>query len=259
MYKSQFIKNKRLTEYFLYLRKIRRKNTDRKISKIGVLVSINPESRKFWIWHDGFTEAVEKLKNDFSTSMIFFDTYKPKELVDEINAHDFIIVKSSWRTTMDYFLRKHHKSIHPYLGLMISGSNHVSTASEQDFYHVVWYETEWYKKRMIRHKNAFHTFGIDTKIMHPPDGKPEKQYDFITVGAPKKYKRLERLLDKKGKRLLIGDLKNSDALIQRLEKDGVVVEDFQDYHTLSKKYHQSKVCYIPCRLHGGGDRSLLEA
>lgn len=246
----------------MYLGRVEKNTSIKSIRKIGVLVAIDPASNKFKNWHDGFTEAIKKLKQDYDTSIIYFEESNSAKLIDSINQLDFLIVKSGWRSAMDYFLRNHREEIRPYLGLMISASNHGPSKAEQAFYDVVWYETEWYRNKSVRHPNAFHGFGIDTEVMRPND-KIGKAYDIITVGAPRKYKRFEKLLLKKGKRILVGDLKNKDAhsdqLIGQLEQNGVVIEDFQNYEALSKKYQASKLCYIPCELHGGGERALLEA
>ena len=251
----------RLLQYILFLNLIKRNSEITSIRKIGILASVNPKSPKFKFWHDGFTEAVKKLSKDFEVTMIFFGGNQPNQVLNEINQQDLIIVKSAWRTPMDYFIRKNSKSIKPLLGLMISASKHGPSQKEQAFYDVVWYETYWYKNRSIKHRNAFHAFGIDTTVMQPIESK--KIYDYITVGAPRKYKRLYYLLKKSGKRLLIGDQLNKDSkseeLIDKLIMDGVRVEDFIDYPTLARKYNQSITCYVPCSLHGGGERSVLEA
>ncbi|WP_421762845.1 hypothetical protein [Ekhidna sp.] len=263
MIRARIRKYLRLLEYFFYLGRIDRTVTPHSVQNVGVLVAINPQSNKFKNWHDGFTEAIKRLKADFKVTLIFFQEQDSSKLLKELNEHDFIIVKSAWRTSMDYFLRKNSKQINPYLGLMISASNHRPKEDEQVFYDVVWFETEWYRKRSVRHSKAFHAFGIDREVMIPTPENTHKTYDYIVVGAPRTYKRLGKLLAKNGNRLLIGDLKNrdrkSEGLLTKLRSDGVIVEDFQGYEKLASKYHVSRICYVPCKVHGGGERSLLEA
>lgn len=261
MIKKRLLKYYRLLQYVTKLSKIRRAKPDKRtIAKIGILVSISPDSEKFAKWHDGFTKALDLLEKDYTITYIYFHL-TTGNLISQINECDFLIVKSSWRTPMDYFLRKNHKIIKPYLGLMISASNKGPSKREQAFYDVAWYETNWYRKNKLNHPNSFHAFGIDTLIMKKLN--QEKKYDIIAVGAPRSYKLLDKLLDKEGKKLLIGDMKNTDSrsskLIKALSLDHVIIEDFKDYATLAEKYNQSQVCYVPCKLHGGGERAVLEA
>ena len=48
-------------------------------------------------------------------------------------------------------------------------------------------------------------------------------------------------------------------LVSTLKSANVEVRDFLEYDDLSKFYNKSKLCYIPCQTHGGGERAVLEA
>ena len=236
----------------------------KEVKKVLVLFRVPLDSNKLNSWHDGFTEAISILSNSFEVD---WWNECEKELtgddaIKELNQYDFIIVKSVWRGEIDIALRKIGDKIEPPLGLMISGSKVRPINKELGFYDVIWYETNWYFDRVRRHPNAFHGFGIDRTIMIP-DLQAEKKYDWILVGAPRKYKRVHKLLDKKGKKLFIGDLTNNDSysreLLKLLEDNDIDVINFVEYSELSKYYNSSKSCYVPTKLHGGGERAVLEA
>lgn len=250
-------------ERILFLNQIKRNIPKRKsIRKIGILVKINPNSKKFNLWHDGFTAAINILRSDYDKiEYLSFDKKNTRVLIEKINQHDLLLVKSGWKTDIDYWLRKNSKSITTPLGLVISSSNYGPSLKEQLFYDIVWYETKWYKNKSVKHPNAYHGFGVDTSVMSKANR--EKKYDWICVGAPRSYKRIEKLLEKRGRRLLIGDLENKDAksnkLLKKLKEDDVEIRNFTSYTNLAELYNESKNCLIPCKLHGGGERSLLEA
>lgn len=238
----------------------------RKIKTVAILYNIPQNSKKKDQWHDGFTAAVQLLSKDYTIVWInvsennFFESYDPKKL----NQFDFILTKSVWRDKIDLFLRKNAKTITTPLGMMISGSLRKPLVKEMNFYDTVWYETEWYfiNKKINRHPNAYHGFGIDTSIMNN-DHSIKKKYDWILVGAPKKYKRVHKLIDKLGKKLFIGDLTNNDNYSKKtllsLQKNGIELKDFVSYSELAFLYNSSKSCLVPTKLHGGGERSVLEA
>ena len=249
--------------YFLYYgRIVKRKKVATPIRKVAILYEINPKSKKASTWHDGFTAAVDILKKDYEVTYINFYNQKINSaLLQELNSYDFLLVKSNWRSPIDLELRKNYQSLTPALGLMISGSKLAPSSKEQAFYDVIWYESNWYKNYAVKHSNAFHGFGIDTTYMKPKE--LPKRYDWVLVGAPKKYKRIHRILEKEGRRLLIGDMKNKDPytqnLLKKLQSAEVEILDFVSYAQLSDIYNESITCLVPTTLHGGGERSVLEA
>lgn len=236
------------------------------VERIAILFSIPPNSKKINSWHDGFTAAVELLSNDFKIDWInvsendFFNKYNAESL----NNYDFVLTKSVWRDKIDLFLRQNSNKITTPIGMMISGSLRKPILKEMKFYDTVWYETNWYytNKKINRHQNAHHGFGIDTSIMNI-DNSIKKIYDWILVGAPKKYKRVHHLIPKKGNKLFIGDLTNNDKYTKKtllsLTKNGIELKDFVSYSELAFLYNSSKSCLVPTKLHGGGERSVLEA
>ena len=126
---------------------------------------------------------------------------------------------------------------------------------------MLFYETEWYRKfsKLDRHKNIFHAFGVDTDIMK--NKNLEKEYDIISVGTFAKYKRYDKLEKIPGKKIAIGHFygKNNNPIISSLKKNNVEVKDYVKYDKLCDFYNRSKLCYVPCRIDGGGERAVLEA
>jgi glycosyltransferase involved in cell wall biosynthesis len=236
----------------------------RRVHKVGILFHVPVESNKHTTWHDGFTAAIGLLEKDFAIDWIntAAEEFNHPNIIERLNGYDFIIAKTIWRSDTDIFLRRHAAQISTPLGLMISGTVTVPMKKEGAFYDVVWYETDWYYQKIKWHKNAFHGFGIDDSVMRP-NPSAEKIFDWIMVGAPKKYKRVHKLVEKQGKKLFIGDFKNTDqesiALLHLLQSHDVTIIDFLPYDELAAYYNRSKNCYVPTKLHGGGERSVLEA
>jgi len=248
--------------YYAQIKRISRKTTA--VKSIIILYKIPLNSLKNQKWHDGFTAAVDLLESDFDITLIntstpdFWNSFE----FSSLNSYDFIMVKSAWRSDIDLNLRRNHEKFNTPIGLMISGTLENPKLKEQLFYDVIWYETDWYINKIKRHPNKFHGFGIDTDVMKPQNGV-RKVYDWIMVGAPKKYKRVDELIKKSGSKLFIGDLTNQDNyskhLLSLLKEHQVKIVNFVAYEELTNYYNLSKKCLIPTTLHGGGERSVLEA
>ena len=58
--------------------------------------------------------------------------------------------------------------------------------------------------------------------------------------------------------LVIAD-NNVNFLNTKLIENNVEIIEFIEYDKLAKYYNQSKLYYVPCTIHGGGERSILEA
>jgi glycosyltransferase involved in cell wall biosynthesis len=225
--------------------------------RIAVLYSIAPTwGIKYKHWHDGFTAALDILEKTHTVHRYNF--YNTKTI--NCNDYDIVLLKESFNGRLfeyckNYFSKNTKKCA---IGLCISSSFHVPTPAELAKYDILFYETEWYFNyaKLNRHKYAFHAFGVDTSVMKPTE--EEKIYDIISVGQIHPMKRFNLLLKRGGNRIILGALSDK-SLVDALRHTGVSIHDFVTYEELASYYNKSKLCYIPCPIHGGGERAVLEA
>jgi len=148
------------------------------------------------------------------------------------------------------------------MGIMISGSAKPSfLRNPQKKYDLLFYETEWYKKYLSSRKIRIHAFGIDTDIMNGTMSD-EKSIDWLSIGVLKKYKRIESIFDKLGKKLVIGfDPKTpySEQLKKSMQENQVEFIPFMSYLELSSYYARTKNLLANGITQGGGERAILEA
>lgn len=226
--------------------------------KILILYYIDKGSIKYTQWHDGFTRAIQILKDiyKFNINMINFNIDKNVEL----NNFDIVFIKWGFGSIMETYAKNYFqkKSKKCKMGIFISSINKPSN-NQLSFYDILFYETYWYYKyaHLHLHPLAIHAFGIDNNIMKKTSNSI-KLYDYIFVGSILSYKRPLNLLKKNGKKLAIGFLSDMN-LVTILKKNGVSIKSFVTYDNLAKLYNASKICYVPCLINGGGERSVLEA
>ncbi len=225
-----------------------------------IVFAIPDTSIKFTHWHDGFTKAIEILEKDYTYKISRWNILDKSQKENDLNDYDFILLKTVFGSGLEKKVLSLMKvASRPKLAIAISGSNKIPTDSQLSPYSVLFYETEWYKNyaNLSRHSNIIHAFGID-KVTMIPDKNIPKEYDVIFVGNIVNYKRPLNLLKKEGNKIAIGFLTDG-KLVEQLEKNGVKCIDFVKYEELSLFYNKSRLCYIPCELHGGGERAVLEA
>ena len=237
--------------------------------KVLILYYVPDNTIKKDNWVDGFTSAVELMRKDFAVTM--WNLFDSKPSAGQINEFDFVMTKSNWGWIVDQYFQSIQAQVQTKSGIMISGS---ADPKDESNYDVLFYETSWYRPKVEHHPNIVHAFGIDTDLMRPKS--VSKKYDWIAVGAFKPYKRFDRLLDKPGKGIVIGEYPKRQfkgGLLGRLKylvnaKPDIVVQlnkrdvetlNFMPYEDLCDYYNMSKLAYIPATLNGGGERSLLEA
>ena len=183
--------------------------------------------------------------NSFDNRNINFNQYNLVFFKESFNGNIYRKYKSK--------LVKNNK-----LGLFISSSQIIPNNNQLKMYDILFYETNWYYQyaKLNRHPNAYHAFGVDNEIMKPSE--QEKIYDVIFVGNIIGYKRPLKILDLPGKKICLG-FQNDKSLIQKLLENNVEIVNFIEYNKLADYYNKSKLCYIPCSIHGGGERAILEA
>ncbi len=148
-------------------------------------------------------------------------------------------------------------------GLCLGGYAPVSNARNYD---IIFYETEWSKKWLLDQNvttKLLHAFGVNKEIYRPL-AFPQRIWTYITVGAFSNWKRQEKMLDKLGTRLAVGEiqmgnLEESANIALNLLVNGVAVSGMVKPEKLAELYNCSVRCYIPAELIGGGERAVLEA
>jgi glycosyltransferase involved in cell wall biosynthesis len=221
--------------------------------KICVLYNIPNKSIKYTSWKDGFTKAISILKKKFNIDLI--NSFDNPNI--NFNQYSLVFFKESF---YGHIYKKYKDKLVKTnkLGLFISSSNIIPNDHVLKIYDVLFYETNWYYKyaQLNRHQNSYHAFGIDNEIMKP--NIQDKIYDVIFVGNIVNYKRPLKILHLSGKKICLG-FKTDKSLIKQLLENDVEIVDFVEYHKLADYYNKSKLCYVPCSIHGGGERAVLEA
>ena len=219
--------------------------------KICIIYHIPKGSVKYDKWCDGFTEAISLLSGTFDTDMI--NGFDNPDI--DFSKYTLCLLKEDFTSTLYH---KYKSKIKCKLGLFISSSITIPTDEQLRVYDLLFYETHWYYKyaKLERHKNTMHAFGVNTQLMKPRE--LQKVYDVIFVGDIRDYKRPLNILKLPGRKVCLG-FKTDKKLVTTLIDNGVEVIDFIQYDQLADFYNRSKLCYIPCTTHGGGERAVLEA
>ena len=242
-------------EYFKYVSETEKYY--KTVRNVIILVNI-PKSagKKFDKFEDGFTKAIEILNRNEEYKVEIVNIFTNPDL--DFENYDFVCFKEGfWGKIKGKYLQKVNREVSKVV-LFISSSTAIPDEKELSLYDILFYETKWYYNyaNLKRHSNAYHAFGVNRDIMKPRN--LTKEYDLIFVGTITDYKRPLNILKYPGKKLCLGFKQNSELVKELLEND-VEVKDFVGYEELSKYYNKSKMCYVPCNTHGGGERAVLEA
>lgn len=241
---------------------MRETSSQRKLNII-VLYFVPVGTIKYTKWVDGFTSAMSVIEEKHNVLWVNLSDTDLFKLEIKFEDFDVLFVKSNWGARVDRYVRKHKKKISIHKALLISGSK-MPDKEGLELYDLLYYETTWYEKFIAQHKNAIHAFGINADIMQPI--KTDKTIDWLTVGQFKPYKRMHKIIEKKGNRVAIGELperwkfwSKENRVYNRLVKAGVTIIGFLDYAELSEYYSKSKNLLISATIDGGGERAVLEA
>lgn len=208
------------------------------------------------LWQDGLWAAVEILKQEYN--VVKQNVHRLEALPWSGNV-DFTIGWGAFGGPVDRILQQ----VPGKKALCLGGY----APYQNGTYDIIFYETEWSKRWLeqfpIKSTKLIHAFGTNTDIYKRNPTAPQI-WDYITVGAFALWKRQNKLTEKKGNRLAIGqiqknNLQESIDIIGNLMLDGIAISDMVDPLTLSKLYACSKKVYIPADLMGGGERAVLEA
>lgn len=211
--------------------------------------------------HDGFSAAIELIAQRHDVTWLNIHPYN-----DDAEAHatliadaDFVLVRSDW---LWYPAQATDRALwnRPEIpvGLLIAGSTLPPSPEQMRRFDVIFYETPWYEQFTGAHPFAVQAFGVDTRVMRATnDG--EREFDWLMVGRLAAFKRPERILEKTGRRLAVGDLASAKPeLVAALHDGGVAISSYQSHEKLAALYNDAKNVLVPCILQGGGERAVLE-
>lgn len=240
-----------------------------RMTKILFVYYMEPEIEAHW--NDGLRAAlclIDK-KSDFEVEFknIFKGTSFP------VSRYDLVLGWGGFSSPVDNYILSLKKQLPKdsiKFGLCIGGN--ALPPRKDDTYDVLFYETSWYAPQLEWHLNARRAFGINDDIFHVlMDGYSgsrlnleETLYDYISVGSFSNWKRHEKILEKDGNRLVIGQIQRnnmaeSGAIIGQLLNGGVAISDMVDPEKLALIYNLTDTVYIPADLNGGGERAVWEA
>ncbi len=227
------------------------------------------------LWKDGLWAALNILEKDgFEIEKLNIQDYIDKKYKSNslfgtaslypIDKYDFILGWGAFNSPVDYlmheFIKKDGAEQTP-IGLCIAGNSF--PPKEEYTYDVLFYETEWYLPQIMSHPNVVHAFGVNTEI-YKPEVNPIFIWDWITVGSFSNWKRQDKLIEKGGYKLAVGEVQKenmneSGRIMNTLLTNGVMISDMVEAEQLAKIYNAAEKVYIPADINGGGERAVLEA
>jgi len=199
---------------------------------------------------DGLNAALDALESTFEIKRINII------LGYEIPSADFYLGWGAFGSKVDILLQ----TCKGKKGLCIAGN--VNPPAGALNYDVLFYETKWYRPQIDFHPNIIQAFGYNSDIFF--DQKNERDIDYLGVGAFALWKRWDKLINKKGYRIVVGEFqvgnpKESQEIWDLLEKNKVICKDMVSSELLATLYNRAKTVYIPADINGGGERAILEA
>lgn len=209
-------------------------------------------------WMDGLSRALDVLEEDFELERINLHDRTEVQVVDMMHC-DFVLGWGAFGSHADMVINVPSTV---KKGLCIAGN--ATPPEGANNYDVLFYETKWYRPQISFHPNIVHAFGVNTDIYSPTDLPVPIVWDHIGVGALANWKRWEKMIDKPGTKLVIGEYQDNNEsesleIARKLIRGGVMVSAPVNPFDLSNFYSWSRNCYIPADIQGGGERAILEA
>lgn len=212
----------------------------------------NPE-----YWKDGLWWSIKELsKKEDVTWINLAHQYDGVNL----SGFDFILGWGAFGSLADLFLRG---MIGKKKGLCLGG-NALPVPNYAENYNVIFYETDWIKENYLKDikTKLVKAFGINTTIFKKLE--LPKIWDWLSVGAFSYWKHLDKMKDKVGTKLVIGEvqkdnLQESLDITRDLITNDIAVSGMVSPEKLNLIYNLSKNVYIPADINGGGERTVLES
>lgn len=222
------------------------------------------------MWLDGLSAALNVLEEDFEVTRwnLFTDPIKPPKGSNEhIEPWDFYLGWGAFGSKVDIMMQKWkneepNKHAHGWRGLCIAGN--ATPPEGANNYDVLFYETKWYRPQIDFHPNIVQAFGVNTDIFGPVSMSTPVVWDYVGVGALANWKRWEKMIEKPGQKLVIGQYQKDNEeesleIARKLIRGGVMVSNEVSPYELANIYYYSRTLYMPSTIYGGGERSVLEA
>lgn len=220
------------------------------LGKPNILFVYEHEKPEYWM--DGLYNALKILSRYYNIEYYNINGGKLRDTFFP----DFILGWGAFGSRTDQWVqRKQQKK-----GLCIAGNTNPPTGADK--YDVLFYETKWYREQIKFHPNIVHAFGVNTEIYRPM--WMTRAFDFIGAGCLASWKRWERMNNKGGSRIVIGDYqRNNEAESSRIAlellKGGVILSDQMSPLDLVKFINMADTAYVPSNIYGGGERFVMEA
>lgn len=220
------------------------------------------------LWMDGLWAALNILEEDFEITKLNLRDLDAGVVLKyfHVEEFDFLLGWGGFNSPVDKTL---HLKTNKKKGLCIGGNAFPPEGA--DNYDVLFYETKWYRPQINFHKNIVHAFGINSDIYNNEkfflsnlEFATPVIWDYIGVGSLSYWKRWEKMIDKKGRKLVVGEYQKdneqeSSRIANHLLKNNIMVSDMVHPYDLANFYHWSRTLYIPADINGGGERAILEA
>lgn len=235
------------------------------MTHILFLYYMEPELEEHW--NDGLRAALRIIdkKKDFKVTLqnIYQNGYVG-------GSFDFVLGWGGFESPVDIFIKKQNFNIPT--GLCIGGN--AFPARQDETYNIFFYETSWYEPQLKWHPNAVRAFGINDDVFYESEGAGPygdmpfrdfiELYDYTSVGSFSNWKRHEKIIEKHGNKLVIGQIQKDNwvesmQIILNLCKSGVAVSDMRSPEDLALIYNLTDIVYIPANIFGGGERAVWEA
>ncbi len=208
-------------------------------------------------WKDGLWWSINELskKEDVTWLNLAF----PYEGIDTSN-FDFVLGWGAFGSPADLFLQG---MIGKKKGLCLGG-NATPVPIYAVNYDVIFYETDWIRKNYLKDVKTklVKAFGVNTEIFY--EYPSDIIWDYLSVGSFSYWKHHEKMKDKIGNCLCIGEVQKDNLvesmdIISDLVMNDIAVSGMVSPEKLNLIYNMSKNVYIPADINGGGERAVLEA
>jgi hypothetical protein len=212
----------------------------------------NPE-----YWKDGLWWSIKELsKKEDVTWLNLAHQYDGVNL----SGFDFILGWGAFGSLADLFLRG---MIGKKKGLCLGG-NALPVPNYAENYNVIFYETDWIKENYLKDVKTklVKAFGVNTEIFN--SFSSDVIWDYLSVGSFSYWKRHDKLKDKIGTKLCIGEVQKDNLvesmdIISDLVTNDIAVSGMVSPEKLNLIYNLTETVYIPADINGGGERAVLEA
>lgn len=221
-------------------------------SKPKILFVYDHKKPEYWM--DGLWAALNVLQEDFEIEKqnLAFPEIKPHEW-------DLLLGWGAFESRVDIEIRSRTGK----KGLCIAGN----AVKPHSGYDILFYETKWvrdYLDLKTYCDNLVHAFGVNTDIFFKHDITMPIMFDYIGVGALANWKRWEKMIERPGTKLVVGEYQEDNEqeslmIARNLLKGGVMVSNMVSPYDLANLYHWSRAIYLPADINGGGERAILEA